>query len=255
MAYVEYLRVRRALTVYAIVVFAAMSILTISLQTAHVRLSGSDVHIDAIPLTLVLTIAGFGSLVLGTLLAGTLNRERDTLALSWTRPIARERMAATMMAIDLGGVVAAFALTLVLSLMPLVTVGLLTRVVADPHAPGAVANMFGVTVMWYGIVQAATSWYRGRAGLVVGLSWPAFGLLLVLGRQTRFGPVVQTLAAALDYLNPLAYLLSHDTTKGGTSLHESAYLALPESALTAMAWALGIAACAVAIAAWKRSEA
>ena len=216
----------------------------------------SDVHIDAIPLTLVLTIAGFGSLVLGTLLAGTLNRERDTLALSWTRPIARERMAATMMAIDLGGVVAAFAITLVLGLIPLVTLGLLTHVVRGSACAGRSGQHVRRDrhVVWHraggDVLVPRPRGARRRAQLA------RFGLLLVLGRQTMFGPVVQALAAVAQLSQParLSAIARHHQGRH-VAARDPPISHFPKAALTAMAWALGIAACAVAIAAWKRSEA
>jgi ABC-type transport system involved in multi-copper enzyme maturation permease subunit len=254
--YVEFLRVRRALIIYAIVIVALTILNTVSLNIGHVHVVDSDPHIAKlhIPLTIVLTVAAFGSLLFGTLLAGSLNRERETLALSWTRPIPRERLALNYMLVDLAGVVVAFFITLLVGAVPLVTTHLISRIYVDSDVLTGVVLMLGVTVMWYGIVQAATSWYRGRAGLAVGLSWAFFILLLVIGHRGNFGPLVEAVTAALNYINPLAYASSYGSVEG-YGMDTTSYLGLPENVRLLASWCIGIAACAVAIFAWKRSEA
>ena len=260
MAYVEFLRVRRALIIYAIVIIVNVALLTASLHAGHVWVqsdtSGLRGHHDLgkVPLSVVLVAAAFGSLVFGTLISGSLNRERDTLPLSWTRPISRERLGLSCMLVDFAAVVAAFVITLGLGLIPLATTGILARVYPDGHAVVGVVLMLGVTVMWYGLVQAATSWFRGRAGLTVGLSWALFFFLMFLGHQAVFGPIVQGVANALNYLNPLAYASSYGRISTG-QVDVTSYLMLPESVRTVATWSIGIVACAIAIFAWKRSEA
>jgi len=254
--YVEFLRVRRALIIYAIVIVAITILNTVSLNIGHVHIVDGDPHIAKlhVPLTIVLTLAAFGSLLFGTLLAGSLNRERETLALSWTRPIPRERLALSYMLVDLAGVVAAFFITLLVGAVPLVTTHLISRIYIDSDVLAAVALMLGITVMWYGIVQAATSWYRGRAGLAVGLSWAFFILLLVIGHRSNFGPLVESVTGALNYINPLAYASSYGRIED-YAMDTNSYLALPESVRVLASWSIGIVACAGAIFAWKRSEA
>jgi hypothetical protein len=256
MAYVEYLRVRRILIIYTIVVAAIALFVTASLGSAHVYVNNHDLrgqHI-APPLTVVLVTALFGSLIFGTLLSGTLSRERETIALSWTRPVPRERLALEVVLVDFGGILAAALVTLVCGAIPLLAIGMLAEVYPDGHSVGGVVLMLGVTLMWYGIVQAATAWHRSGAGLAIGMSWVLFPLLMTLGHVTFFGPIFGGAIGALNYLNPLAYSSSYGNFNGA-SVQETSYLNLSEGIRIAATWLIGLAACAVAIFAWKRSEA
>ncbi|MBD5656737.1 MAG: hypothetical protein IAI50_16380 [Candidatus Eremiobacteraeota bacterium] len=201
MFYVEFLRVRRALIIYTIVIVALTAINTISLHLGHVTINEHDHQIQKlhIPLTVVLVAAAFGSLLFGTLLSGSLNRERETLALTWTRPAPRERSALNVMLADLAGMVLAFFITLLVASVPLFTTNIASRIYVDPEFLAGVVLMLGITIMWYGLVQAATSWYRGRAGLVVGLSWGFFILLIVIGHhRNTFGPLVEVVIDGLE---------------------------------------------------------
>jgi len=256
MAYVEFLRARRALTIYTIVIAALVVLLVTSLYAGHAHVSAHDFG-DAkhsIPLSAVFAGAAFGSLLFGTLLAASLNRERDFLALSWTRPIPRERMAAACMLVDFGAVVAAFVITLALGFIPLLTTGAAAGIRTDGHEFAVIAEVFAVTLMWYGMVQAATSWYRGRGGLVIGLSWPLFIFLVSMQHSLGFGPVVHAVAEGLNYLNPLAYLSSYNEARGSDTLVASAALSLTEAARISLAYLIGLATCAIAVVAWSRAE-
>jgi len=255
MAYVEFLRMRRALTVYAIVLAVLTVLLVTSLAVGHVHLDASDLrHMkNGIPLRFVFAVAAFAALFFGTLVASCLNRERDTLALSWTRPISRERMAAVAILIDLGAIVAAFLITLGFVFVPLVTTGAVAFLHTDGYELDVVIHVFAIALMWYGLLQAGTSWYRGHAGIVKGLSWALFLFLTVDQKSALLGPLVRDLGVGLNYLNPLAYLSSYETVRGGTVV-ATALLPLSEAARTSLAYTIGLATCAIAVVAWSRAE-
>src|SRR5208283_4336849 len=110
-----------------------------------------------------------------------LNRERDSLDFTLTRPVSRERIALSYFAVDLAAIVAAFAFAFaVICLLPLAAAGLLGRITADPNAWWILALGLGMSFMWYGIVQAVTARLRGGGGWIAGGSWAFFGVLLLL---------------------------------------------------------------------------
>jgi hypothetical protein len=111
----------------------------------------------------------------------------------------------------------------------------------------------GVTLMWYGSLQAATAWYSGKGGVIVGLSWPAFFILLVLGSYEGFGPIVHALVVALDYINPLVYFASLMSDANGHANNATA-LGLPLQVRVLVVYVLGAAGCAIAVFSWKRIE-
>jgi hypothetical protein len=185
-----------------------------------------------------------------------LNRERDGLDFTLTRPVSRERIALEYFAVDLAGIFAAFAFAfIVMCLVPLATAGLLGRITSTPQAWAILALGLGMSFMWYGIIQAATAAMRGGGGWVAGGSWAFFGVLLLLPGVTYFGPVFHYGVVALNLVNPIAYFSSLTIHAKDAAASSSSLLAglgvLPRAAIT---WLIGLAACAIAIASWKRIE-
>jgi len=256
MAYVEFLRMRRALTTYATVVAVLTALLVTSLFVGHVHVGANDMrHMrDGIPLRFVFAAAAFGALFFSTLIASGLNRERETLALSWTRPIPRERMALASILVDFGAILAAFLITLGFLFVPLLTTGMVAFIHTDGYEVDAVAHVLAIALMWYGLLQVTTSWYRGHAGMVKGLSWALFIFLTVDQKSALLGPVVRVLGTGLNYLNPLAYLSSYESVQGNGAVVATALLPLSEAARTSLATLIGLAACAIAVVAWSRAE-
>ncbi len=277
MAYVEFLRVRNALYVFAGIVTALIAFLLISLLASHgggndtFRLSlgnaiiltkGPDGRIHqsslsadpraSIPLSALFGIAGYAATVFATVVSTSLNKERDGLDFPFTRPVPRERMALEYFLVDFGGVLAAFVFSFVIMcLVPLATAGLLGRITPDESSLWMALLGLGIGVMWFGIIQALTAPYRRAGGWTVGVSWAVFLGLLALPGMTYLGPVVHAAAMALNFFNPLAYFTSlvvgHDSA--GSQVFD---FSLP--ARVGLVWTIGLAACALAIASWKRVE-
>lgn len=279
MAYVEFLRIRKAFLIYAGVIATLIAFLLLSLFASHggsghdtfrlelgsavVLQKGADGRIHqvplggmpgiAVPLGALLGIAGYCAMVFATIVSTSLNRERETLDFPFTRPVPRQRIALSYFAVDLAGIVAAFLFALaVMCLTPLAVAGVLGRIVVDPQAWWIGVLGLGISFMWYGIIQAVTAPYRGGGGWIAGSSWAVFGLLLLLPGATFLGPIVHLAVMTLNLVNPLAYFTSltgttHDVSAGSI-------FGLGIAARAGVVWVIGLAACALAALSWKRLE-
>jgi hypothetical protein len=281
MAYVEFLRVRKAFYFFAGIIAAMIGFLLVSLFAAHggsdstfrlelgsaiILQKGADGHIHQvplngikdldIPLAALFGIAAYCAAVFATVISTSLNRERDGLDFPLTRPVSRERMALSYFVVDMAAILAAFSFAfVVMCLVPLATAGLLGRISSNPQAWGVLALGLGMSFMWYGIVQAITAGLRGGGGWIAGGSWAVFGLLLLLPGVTFFGPVFHYAVVALNLVNPIAYFSSltvngHDAAAHGSSLLSD----LGVGSRAAITWLIGLVACAIAVASWKRIE-
>ncbi|MFZ1124657.1 MAG: hypothetical protein WAN59_05920 [Candidatus Baltobacteraceae bacterium] len=283
MAYVEFLRVRTRLLWFAAILAACALFIAVSAHGGgvHVRVGngGADVTgvlgdddasgaatganhgtsnlaaaLGAIPGDALLVAAGLLTLIFGSIVGPSLNREWDTLDFAWTQPLSRTRLALAYMSVDAGGIACAFVLALAFAFVPLSAAGLLGSVVVQRDALEVALVGLGSAFMWYALLQAASSWYAGRAGgLAQGLSWAAFTLLLGLGQTEQFGPLFHALLLALNFVNPLAYLSALTIHQNGT-VTENAILPVGLGLRVLLVWAIGLAACALALAGWKRLE-
>lgn len=274
MAYVEFLRVRLALLIYTGVVAVVVVLLVLGAGSAAVH-SGPSVSVvvgtdsghshaaqtvssifakTRIPLGLLLGIAGYCAVVFATILASSINKENEHAHLSYTKPISRTRLGLGYFAVDVCGIALAYLIAFVLiGLLPLLSVGLLSRVYFDVQSVWIGALGLGIAFMWYGILQAATSWYGGRGGVVTGLSWAFFAILVGLSDARFLGPVLLGVVHALNLVNPLAYFTTLTQQPTGDALAQST-LGFGLQQRVVMAWCIAMAAGAIALAAQKRVE-
>ena len=260
MAYVEFLRVRHALIVYAAIVLTLAAAFVVSFDLTFAGRTGSDalrnVHV---PLGLLLGIAGYASVAFATVLAASLNADRGGFA--FTKPVSRARWAASYMLVDVAAILAAYTVALAGAvLLPLMTIGLIAHVYVDPHAAGIGLLGFGIALMWYGLLQAATVAYPGSGGRIVGLSWGAFFMLVTLPGATFLGPAFHAVVTALNVVNPVAYFSSltsgandSNSTRASYAVARSVF-AWSTEARAATTLAIGLAACALAAALARRVE-
>jgi hypothetical protein len=280
MAYIEFLRVRTRLLWFVGLLLVFVSFTALSAHGGggvHVSIQngGSDVSggvgtndtsgapggantlaavIPAIPADALFVAVGLLTLIFGSIVGPSLNREWDTLDFAWTQPISRARLALTYIGVDAAGIACAFVLAFGCSLVPLAAVGVVSHIAVQPDTLEVALVGLGSAFMWYAILQAASAWYAGRAaGLVQGLSWAGFTILLALGTTQAFGPLFHAAVLALNCLNPLAYVSSLSIHPDG-AVTEGSVLPLSMGIRAALVWALGLAACAVAVAGWKRLE-
>jgi hypothetical protein len=262
MAYVELLRVRTLFLWFAAMVIGLVALVTISTHGSgvHVQIGGANAgssdlaaRVGPIPADALLLVAGLLTVIFGSILGPSLNREWETLDLAWTQPVSRVRLALTYLSVDAGAIACAFALSLCCAFVPLAAIGFLGNVALEPDTLVVALVDLGSAFMWYALVQAASAWYAGRAGFVVGLSWAAFTVLLLVGTTQGFGPLFHDVVLALNCFNPLAYVSSL-TIQQNETVTENAILPLTLGLRLLTVWVIGVAACAIAIAGWKRLE-
>ena len=119
-------------------------------------------------------------------------------------------------------------------------------------ALGIAACGLGAAFMWYGLLQALTSWNHAKGGLFIGLSWVYVAVLAPIATALDLGPAFHAFAVAMNYINPLAYFAS--ITDNAHQVNVESLLGLPIGADIAISWSIGIVACAVAAYGWKRLE-
>lgn len=271
MDYVEFARVRRALTIYAIIIALAAIVTTASIDAAaspdfsgHVSIVIDSQTKDtisardalghfAIPLGMVFAIAGYCAVVMATIFASSLNKENGGANFVFVKPISRERLALQYMAIDATGIVIAFAIACLATFGTLAGIGKLDRIALDGDAVWIGALGLGIAFMWYGIMQAVTASYRGKGGGLVGWSWVVFGVLVAAPSATFLGPAVLALVRVLNVFNPIAYFSA--LVSSGSTVTVQSVLGIGLEARVAIAWCIAAIACALAINIWKRVEA
>jgi len=247
------LRLRKALTIYAGVVGAVFFLILIPTHwpnaTVHNDTNGS------VPLSILLLV-GFCAIIFGTAVSTSLNRENDGVEMVWTKPIARDRLAMRYIALDLAAIAVAFVVALVLAVLVFASFGMLGAIRADEGWFSTALLIFGVAFMWYGILQALTSWQTGRGAIVIGLSWATFAIVLpAFLALTAHIPGLHEIAVALNFLNPLSYLSTNNgTIHIGLSTGGSSLIPHDTWLRVAITWAFGLLGSVAAIAGWKRLE-
>jgi len=150
------------------------------------------------------------ALIVATILGAPFARENDGhLEISLTKPVSRDVLSLQTIGIDVAGLVAAFcggvvfamAVTLLFAFGP-ITFG---REDAFALAMGIVAP-----IAWYAMLTAATASTKRGYGAILGFSWPiaaiVVGLSLIQPEGNALLRVVQGLAWALSFIDPIAYM-------------------------------------------------
>lgn len=247
MQYVEMLRARRVLTWYCGILLAVFVIVALSFYSGHSHISGSEEPVQL--LSDILRICAFGAMIVATCMAPGLNAESSTLAITWTRPAPRAAIAWRYIAVDAVTIVIAYVFTVAVALAFLAMFGAAGHVTFDAAIPSALLNVFGVTLMWYGLVTFVTARMDGRGGLVSGLSWAAFSIVGGLW-AAPFPPLLHGLITFLDYFNPLTYF--HNVTSSHHAGND--VLNLDPSLLTLIAWCFVAVTLVATVRLWSTRE-
>lgn len=263
MTYVQFLRLRKMLTIYAIVAGAVFL-----LFVARAHAPNASFHFDngprhqihqfsSIPLSGVLFLSAWCAIIFATIVGTSLNRENDGVEMVWTKPVARGRLAVEYILMDFAAIVVAMLLAVALCALALASVGLLKYLTVDARTLPTLVIGLGTAFMWYGLLQALSSWQAGgRGGMVIGISWAAtFVLMSLAGATAVTNPSLHQLFLALDVLNPLAYFSSYTLSHYGA--HASPVLPQPLAGTemrSILTWGIGLLGCTAAIVGWKRLE-
>lgn len=202
-------------------------------------------------------IACFVALIIGTVLGAPFARENDGhLEVALTKPISRIALGLATVGVDLVGIVAAWALT-VIFLIACVTL------FQAPHILFSTVDLVGTlcglagAFAWYGILCAATASMKRAYGIVLGLAWPFSLIILGLGKaDLGTQPILvalHTLCRWIGYVLPFTYLhFGPAMTVDGKAAGSLAFSAGVEGPVLA---ALAIGYVALAIVQWRRVEA
>jgi len=277
MIYFDYLRARKALTVFASILGGFVLVTIVSMPFSHVAPHDVEIGVStqalaahsfggfarlhqlgqsvSFPFRLFCLVAVVMAVLFATGCATSVSRANSHLHFTFTKPISRERLTLTTIAVDALSIVGAFCVALVLLLVPFAVLGLLDRIVFDPYAAYVVIFGLGVAFMWYGLLQAATTRMRGGAGVVLGLSWAVFITLASLDKlDARYVPEpIVALIHALNVINPFTYLKML-VEFGAVSVKDAGPYAGAFSTSMAVTWLVSLVALALCVTIRKRME-
>jgi hypothetical protein len=259
MILVETLRLRRWTIGWAAVILVVAVGIVAAVQHAitTVEVNGSNWSALNVPLVAFAPLAMFLSMIYASGAGLSLNVERQTLALSWTKPLSRVAVALRIVAVDVAAIVASnvFAWIVILS----VIVSARGSVIVGPSTFSVMVASLGVAIMWYALIVALTSMLPGSGGMVMGLLWPA--ALLISQLRGQIGGVFGTIVLALNVINPLAYMnlqISSDATSSSSTMAPNsglAYWQAPVDERAALVCLLSVVLIAIGVAIWTRREA
>ncbi len=247
MEYVEILRARRILTWYTSLIIAGLIITAISFYAGH----GHNQNNGTMPFSMLAAGAGIAALIIATLVAPGLSTEAaNTTALIWTRPAARDAIAARFIGIDVAAILIGYVIMLVAMIVGIAILGGLPVLTFEP-APilRSVALAVGGALMWYAAISVVAARLPGRGPLIAGLSWGVFPVLAGLVYAPNFPFWLHDVIYVLDYLNPMAWM-------GGMTAHgNSSIIPLSVWGRVLGEFAIAIALAVTSVRLWSTGEA
>jgi hypothetical protein len=249
MAYAEFLRVRTSMAWHA-AILAAITLTLLYFAGGHVHVDGTIAMSTGSTMSFgqLAPIAMFFAAIFASSQGTSLNRENAMRDISWTKPIPRSVLALQYIAVDVAGIIVAFALTM--AAIAIVLVRAHITPVADPTLPIMLALGCGVAVMWYSLIQVLTFWFASGARSVAGILWPVALLGLGLGHlDGPFGAIMR----GINVINPLAYMSGVHFTASGAS--QDAVTTLPMELRPLAVWLFAALFCAIAVTLWPKKEA
>jgi hypothetical protein len=242
MEYVAILRARRILTWYAIVFVTIVALgLALTLKDGPPKVTNAH-----IPLIGLLIGCMMGPVILAAFFAIGLDDEHKTLAIAWTRPIARLAIAWRYVGVAALGMLGAWVFTAAMTFAVLAVLGLMPYVAVENASWTSIPLILGVAVMWYGEVVFVSALFPGHPARIAGASW-AYAVIVPALTHVPFPSLLHQVTVLLNYLNPLGYLQS--TTRPGGEMgfaHGMGGLYV--------AWAIGIACVVAGTYLWANRE-
>jgi hypothetical protein len=210
MEYVELLRVRRGLIVFAVANLFLFLAFTFALH-GH---GGFHVNVgldkNGTSLGDLINAAGFSALFVATFFAGHLAAETPTLSFLWTKPVSRTVLAVRYAAVDAIALVAAVAIGTLMLVALIAGLGQIGRLRLDAQVLPSLALSVGAVLAWYGLCALAASRFdRDVANNVIALSWPVFIFTFMLS-IVALPPPAHAVTVFLNQFDPFAYLLGSE---------------------------------------------
>ncbi len=210
----------------------------------------------SVPFYFFMAAADIVALIIATMLAAPFARENDGhLEIALTKPINRSAYGIAIMGVDLFGILAASAMTIVAVLI-------CQAMFEIPHVDfsGVSANaiIMGIAFpfAWYAMIAASTASLKRGYGAVLGFAWPVAILIVVFGviswGDSLFGHAVHNIFWTISRIDPLTYADMHFTENHATG----AIVAPPDFGVRlTIELGLFLIYSALAILQWRRVEA
>lgn len=249
MHYVEIMRSRRVLFWYTVILVGMTAIMAASVVGRH----GTIDDAGPIPLGVILLVCAVGGYVVATIVATGLMSELGTLPITWTRPVPRDRIAWSFIAIDLATILIGYAVLVAVVLVCMALLGVIGYVYAGHQTWVGLVLGLGSAVMWYALTLTAASLVGGHGVRVATFSWLAFLVMQSVWAAPVPAPI-HAVITALNYLNPIAYV-------NGVSIDMHAHSTGPQAIVAsvstriALEWIISLVALVAAVRIWSTREA
>ncbi len=250
MWYVEFIRARRALGVYAL--FLLFMVLVAVALRIYAAFHAHTDHIDNQPIEGVAYIAAAIATVFATVLATSLAYHvAGHLELSWTKPVGRERLIFETMLVDIAAIAIAYGAAIVVGIGILTTIFGRMPIEVTALGFGRTAIELLFIIAFYMVLQAATSGQRRMAATIAGVAWPVL-MFLLAAPSIGFPAPIKRVFELVNYLNPLALLTVRTNDGITTNMLRMQIWGIPALLDASVLIALGLA---IAILRWRRLEA
>jgi hypothetical protein len=197
------------------------------------------------------------ALIVATILGAPFARENDGhLEISLTKPVSRELLSLQIIGVDVAAIVAAFAGGIIFALA-VTAIFAFPRITFDGHDAFAFAAGIAAPVAWYAMLTAATASIKRGYGAILGFAWPVaaivVGLSLIRPEGNAMLRVVQTVAWALSFIDPVAYM--HFGGREVVTVDGQGVVNYSDAFKLVMLVVLAVFYGTLAIAQWRRVEA
>ncbi|HET9343009.1 MAG TPA: hypothetical protein VFO25_08875 [Candidatus Eremiobacteraceae bacterium] len=261
MQYTQTLRMLNGLKVLAIV-FGALYVFVVIIAASNgffAHIAHPDKQFE-IPLPALFAFAGFVTCIFCSSYGRTLSEENDGhLPVVWTRPMSRIQTTLTILKVDAIGMLAAFAMYMVLAAVFITTFQVWHYVTVPSNTLAQFGRFILEPIAFYALLMAVTA-STGSAGRgLIGWFWVGAIFLSILAASPIPNPWHEIFNIA-DFINPLAYG-SYHYTAGTTTVNVNGssaltYVAALSPATDAVALLILFAAgFALGLAQWRRLEA
>jgi hypothetical protein len=251
MFYLEFLRARRPATVTLIVIAALALLIFVSISSAshgNLEVNGEHPHVGELQFGWFAWFAGFVASIYAIFLGASVNGLGDSLPALWTKPVARERMSLSIVAVDLLTLVVVGIGVFALEMAVIAGLGLLGHLTGGEIIPDTIVLASCTVLMCYANTQALTSWQQGKGGMIAGMLLGSYFLLALLSKFP-LTPVLHGTVYALNFLNPLAY---YGASSENTQVHTA--ITLDSSLKVALEFTIAVIGLAIGTFGWKRME-
>jgi len=205
MWYIEFLRARKALSVYGAMLLVLFVVALLFRLYGTFHRYGAD-RFMPVPIEVLASMGAFITAIFATTLATSLaHHVAGHLEIAWTKPISRDRFILEVLLVDASAIAIAYVGTMACMIATFMVFSGRFPLVLSPLGIARTALELVFVYAFYMVIQAATSGQRRFAGMIAGVSWPV--LLLVMAAPSIGMPApITRFFELIDFVNPLALL-------------------------------------------------